>query len=299
MAVLNICSCSECDCEYTFTGNSLGLGRETFANYRSQVTRNIAAGKYGEELRRSMVCPESVYLERDNEYAFCPRCNLMHFGGRIAVYLHKEGKPANLVYDDWTCTYRLSGFYAKEDYRKILLLPTPCGHCQSEEQYFPSYEEMSCPKCGSPMMDGETRLRDRSGLCPDPYVEEEADVEDADLGLNYDDFDLNDDDYEEENFSITPSQSESGLCFEKLSFWDRVARISGPPDETLSPRTDVMISSDGQRGEVREYDSDGNLIEATHLRFESFPDGPDEDFLLDAMERFYDDRYDRKYTDLD
>ena len=63
MAVLNICSCSECDCEYTFTGIGLGLGKETFAKYRSQITRDIAAGKYGEELRRNMVCPESVYLE--------------------------------------------------------------------------------------------------------------------------------------------------------------------------------------------------------------------------------------------
>ena len=270
------------------------MGRETFANYRSQVTRDIAAGKYGEELRRNMICPERVYLERANEYAFCPRCNLMHFGGRIAVYLHKDGKPANLVYDDWNCTYHLFGFCAKEDYLEILLLPTPCGHCQGKEQYFSSYEEMACPKCRSPMTDGEILLINRGGHCPDPYPE--AELADTDPDLNFDAFNLDNDAYEEENFSLTP---EFGLGFEKLSFWERVARTVDPADEPLCPRTDVMISSDGQRGEVREYDSDGNLIEATHLRFESFPDGPDEDFLPDAMERFYDDRYDRKYTDLD
>ena len=297
MAVLNICSCSECDCEYTFTGNGLGLGKETFAKYRSQVTRDIAAGKYGEELRRNMVCPESVYLEWANEYTFCPRCNLMHFGGRLAVYLHKEGKPANLAYDDWTCTYHLSGFCAEEDYREILLLPTPCGRCQGEVQYFSSYEEMSCPKCGCPMTDGEILPRERVRHCPDPYTE--AEPADADPDLNFDDFDLNDDDYEEEIFSLTPPQPESGPGFEKLSFWERIARTVDLADETLYPRTDVMISSDGQRGEVREYGSDGKLIEATHLRFESFPDDPDEDILLDDVERFYDDRYDRKYTDLD
>ena len=117
----------------------------------------IAAGKYGRELQNRMRSPDSVYLSRSGEYAYCPHCDEIHFGGRIAVYIHKKGKRAELEYDDWTDSYHLSGFNSEASYERVLQIPTPCWKCGSSLVYFDRYENMKCPRCGSSMKYGSSR----------------------------------------------------------------------------------------------------------------------------------------------
>lgn len=159
MAILHVCGCSnpKCTCEFVFTTNGTGLGKETYWKYHKAITRDIAAGEYGKELQLAMQSPDSVYLSTATEYSYCPKCNMMDFGGRILVYLHKEGKKVELVYDDWNGTYHLSGFNSNKFYREVLRLPTPCWRCGGELQFFGRYEDMKCPKCGSRMEDRESK----------------------------------------------------------------------------------------------------------------------------------------------
>ena len=159
MAVLRECSCSNpfCSCEYRFTSSETGFSRQSYWHYHAEITQAIAAGKYGRELQNRMRSPDSVYLSRSGEYAYCPHCDELHFGGRIAVYIHKKGKRAELEYDDWTDSYHLSGFNSEASYEGVLQIPTPCWKCGSSLVYFDRYENMKCPRCGSSMKYGSSR----------------------------------------------------------------------------------------------------------------------------------------------
>lgn len=97
MAVLHECSCSNpsCSCEYRFTSGGIGFSRRSYWQYHAEITQAIAAGKYGRELQHRMKSPDSVYITGSNEYAYCPGCDEIHFGGRIAVYIHKKENGRN------------------------------------------------------------------------------------------------------------------------------------------------------------------------------------------------------------
>lgn len=255
MAVLHVCSCSnpECDCMYVFTGNGIGLSRGSYRRYHGQITAYIASGKYGEALRQAMGDPESIYLDMETDYSYCPVCDELNLGGKIAVWLQKEGKPAQLGYDSWNESCYLEGFCEKENYRKVLQVPVPCWRCGGEKQYYEDFEDMHCPKCGSKMKDGEL-----------DWQQSRANPE-GDWG------------YEEEVPSEEPSDEEFVPSYELPDiepggFWEKVRRAAAEDqedDEELS--LSWPVSTGQSPDDLTEEDGDDwwELEELPELTVES------------------------------
>ena len=188
MAMLNQCSCSnqECSRAYSFISGDGGvaLGKETYLSYHEKITHDISVGKYGTEVQCAMKSPDSVFLKRRIEYTYCPHCDEVRSGGRIEVYIHKEGHRAELEYDDWDGTYYLAGFNPLQDYEEILTVPVPCGKCGGALVFFDRYEKMACPSCGSPMQYGRaSNSKTENRKIPEIICAEQADEEDTELSL--------------------------------------------------------------------------------------------------------------------